>query len=245
MIPRFRPSSRWISQLPEFARRAFQVDQMELDSALSQMYSLCLKPSLVSKMSKARKMTKNHYHRDDPAFIVLQVLALVITVVAYGLTLKGGLLQIFFNVLYEVGVTYLITGLIMATAAWVFANRCLMSNGGQMHELRREVDWHHSFDIHCNGFFPYFIWTRVIQFILLPLLLRPSFLACLVSNCLYMIGCVLYAYIVFLGYLELPMLVQQQQLVYPVPAILLFTFFITIFVRWNLTQWTLSQMWQI
>ncbi|PWV02524.1 hypothetical protein C4B63_2g151 [Trypanosoma cruzi] len=110
----------------------------------------------------------------------------------------------------------------MATAAWVFANRCLMSNGGQMHELRRGVDWHYSFDIHCNGFFPYFIWTRVIQFILLPLLLRPSFLACLVSNCLYMIGCVLYAYIVFLGYLELPMLVQQQQLVYPVPAIFIY-----------------------
>ncbi|RNF16468.1 unc-50 related protein [Trypanosoma conorhini] len=244
MIPRLGRSSRWVSHLPEFASRALQVDQMELDSALSQMYSLCLKPSLVSKMSKARKMTKNHYHRDDPAFIVLQVLALVITVVAYGLALKGGLLQILYNVLYEVGVTYLVVGVIMATITWVFANQFLLSTGGHLHEVSREVDWHYAFDIHCNGFFPYFVWTRVIQFMLLPLLLQPSFLACLVSNCLYMVGCVLYAYIVFLGYLELPMLTQQQKLVYPVPIIIVVTLFITLFARWNLSQWTLSQMWQ-
>ncbi|ESL06549.1 hypothetical protein TRSC58_05775 [Trypanosoma rangeli SC58] len=244
MIPRLSSSSRWVSRLPEFASRALQVDQMELDSALSQMYSLCLKPSLVSKMSKARKMTKNHYHRDDPAFLVLQVLALVITVVAYGLALKGSPLQIIYNILYEVGVTYLLIGVIMTTLTWVFANQFLMSSSGHLHEVSREADWHYSFDIHCNGFFPYFVWTRVIQFMLLPLLLQPSFLACLISNCLYMVGYVLYAYIVFLGYLELPMLVQQQKLVYPVPVIVVFMLFITIFVRCNFSQWNLSQMWQ-
>lgn len=242
MIPRLSPSSRWVSQLPEFAHRALQVDQMELDSALSQMYSLCLKPSLVNKMSRARKMTKNHYHRDDPAFIVLQVLALVIVVVACGLALKGSFFQIVYNVLYEVIVNYFLAGVIIATVTWVFANRFLMA-AGHVHEVRYGVDWHYSFDIHCNGFFPYFMWTRVIQFIFLPSLLQSSFLACLVSNSLYMIGCILYAYILFLGYLELPMLRQQQKLMYAIPVIVFFAFLFTFVLGWNMTQWTLVQMW--
>ncbi|KAH9601729.1 UNC-50 [Trypanosoma melophagium] len=243
MIPqRLSPSSRWVTHLPEFARRAFQVDQMELDSALSQMYSLCLKPSLVNKMCRARKMTKNHYHRDDPAFIVLQVLALVITIVAYGLALKGGPFQILYNVLYEVVLNYFISGLIMTTITWIFVSRFLI-NGGYTHGVSREVDWHYSFDIHCNGYFPYFMWTKVVQFILLPLLLQTSFFASFTSNSLYMIGSILYGYVVFLGYLELPMLTQQQKLMYPVAVIVLCIFLITIFTSWNLTQWTLSQEW--
>ncbi|KEG12125.1 unc-50 related protein [Trypanosoma grayi] len=243
MIPqRLTGSSRWVSRLPEFARRALQVDQMELDSALSQMYSLCLKPSLVSKMNKARKMTKNHYHRDDPAFVVLQVLALVITAVAYGLALSGGLFQIIYNVLYEVALNYFLTGVIVSTATWIFVNRLLVG-GGHLQEVRREVDWHYSFDIHCNGFFSYFMWTKVVQFILLPLLLRTSFLTSLISNSLYMMGCVLYLYIVFLGYLEVPILTQQQKLMYPIPFVVLFTLIITLFTSCNLTQWTLSQTW--
>ncbi|EAN77058.1 unc-50 related protein homolog [Trypanosoma equiperdum] len=238
----FTLSSRWVSRLPEFARRAFQYDQMELDSALAQMYSLCVKPSLISKMSKARKMTKNHYHRDDPAFIVLQIFSLVLTVAAYGLALRGGLLQILYNTLYSVLLGYFAAGGAIATVTWLFANHFLAASS-QPHESGWEVDWRYSFDVHCNGYFPYFIWTKVIQFVLLPIVLHNSCVPRAIGNCLHTVGLVMYAYVVFLGYLELPMLAQQQRLMYPVPLVVVFMLLVTLFTSWNVSYWSLCQTW--
>ncbi|CCD12196.1 unnamed protein product, partial [Trypanosoma congolense IL3000] len=219
--------SRWVSKLPEFVRRAFQYDQMELDSALAQMYLLCVKPSLISKMSKARKMTKNHYYRDDPAFIVLQAFSLVITTVAYGLALGSGFLQILYNVIYTVFFDYFITGALVTTALWLFANHCMMGTN-RVQDVGREVDWRYSFDVHCNGYFPYFMWTKVFHYILLPLIFHGPLLGRLIGNCLHTIGFVAYSYITFVGYLELPMLVQQQRLMYPVPVVILFMLLVTL-----------------
>lgn len=213
MIPNnVSASSRWISQLPPFVRRALQVDQMELDSALSQMYSLCTKPHLVSKMSRARRMTKNHYYRDDPAFLVLQLLFIVVSTVACGL-IWGSFTLIFINIAWSL-LGYAFFALIGACIGRMVAVSYLSKGGltSVVDSVPSEVDWRYSFDVHCNGYFTYFIWTQVVQYYFLLFSINSA----AIGNTFYAIGCSTYLYNVFLGYLEIPSLSHQQRLLYPV-----------------------------
>ncbi|CCW68905.1 unnamed protein product [Phytomonas sp. Hart1] len=244
MIPKgISVTSRWVSRLPPFARRALQVDQMEFDSALSQMYSLCIKPTLVCKMSKARKMTKNHYYRDDPAFLVIQLLFILLTTCAYGATFAESLSQVIGCFLYEIFVVYYLCGVLFASLIWITVNRFLV-DPSQISEASRETEWQYSFDVHCNGYFIYFIWTKVVQFLLLPVLYSDRFfISQILSNSLYLLGAALYFYIVFLGYLEFPMLIQQQRLMYPVLVLILLIVIITLFSHTNLAMWSIDFYW--
>ncbi|CCW61408.1 unnamed protein product [Phytomonas sp. EM1] len=244
MIPKgISATSRWVSRLPPFARRALQVDQMEFDSALSQMYSLCIQPSLVGKMSKARKMTKNHYYRDDPAFLVIQLLFTLLTTGAYGATFSESFSQVVGCFFYEVFVVYYLCGILFSSLIWITVNHFLV-DPNQFNEVSRETEWRYSFDVHCNGYFIYFIWTKVIKFILLPVLYsNSSFVSQILSNSLYLFGASAYFYSIFLGYLELPVLTQQQRLMYPVPVLILLIVVITLFSHTNLTVWSVHFYW--
>ncbi|KAK7197958.1 unc-50-like protein [Novymonas esmeraldas] len=223
--------SRWTSRLPLFARRAFHVDQMEMDSALSQMYSLCLTPSLVSKMSRARKMTKGHYYRDDPAFLVLQLAFLIVAAVARWLTL--GMMESLLGLLVRAVVAYALWGLVMACVWRAVAVLCLSvptsTMPGAAHGagsagvasapgadpiadyLRPDLDWRYAFDVHCNGYFTFFMWTEVLLCMVAPLAARAW-----LTNAFVAVGATTYLYNVFLGYLEIPSLSHQQRLLYPV-----------------------------
>ncbi|KAG5466979.1 hypothetical protein LSCM1_01157 [Leishmania martiniquensis] len=219
--------SRWTSGLPPFVRRAVQVDQMEMDSALSQMYSLCLNPSLVSKMSRARKMTKGHYYRDDPAFLMLQLVFIAVVSVAQWLLL--GMRRSLISTLLTAVAWYVLSGLVMAciwravaviylspssasTQAGVSAEATsTLGVDSVVDYLRPDLDWRYAFDVHCNGYFTFFMWTEVIAYFLAPIMKVPW-----VSNALVAIGATTYLYSVFLGYLEIPSLSYQQRLLYPV-----------------------------
>ncbi|KPA86477.1 hypothetical protein ABB37_00628 [Leptomonas pyrrhocoris] len=226
--------SRWRSALPTFVRRAVQVDQMELDSALSQMYSLCTNPSLVSKMSRARMMTKGHYYRDDPAFLVLQLGFIVISTLAYGLVMASSAGAVFFTIFSSV-LLFLISGLVLAcigrAVAVMYLPSTSLSHGSNTggaasgpstgldvfnDYLRSDVDWRYAFDVHCNGYLTYFIWTQVIQYPFIFITSCYPFLA----NAFYLVGVLTYIYNVFLGYLEIPSLSHQQRLLYPALAAL-------------------------
>ncbi|EPY31646.1 UNC-50 family protein [Strigomonas culicis] len=236
----FGGASRWVARLPPFLQRALQVDQMEFDSALSQMYSLLVKPNVVSKMSKARKMTKNHYYRDDPAFVVLQLFFIVVTVVAYHLSLGNGFLALLYYIVYDITV-YVITAFIGASVTLVVLTKYMMRDTF-VNEARRDIEWQYCFDVHCNGYFVYFMWTRVVQYLLLHALLSTSMYACVISVLLFLGGCVSYFYTVFLGYLELPVLTSQQKLMYPVP-VLAFVALVILFCNYNLTAAIVCYHW--
>lgn len=233
---------RWTQRLPEFARRAVQHDQMELDSALSQMWALLTNPSLITKISKARKMTKNHYHRDDPAFLVLFMFFIAVVTVAYGVATASRPLHIVYVVLYQIGINTVAAGILLTTATWSFANKFLMGQS-HLHEVRREVEWQHSFDIHLNGYFTYFAWTHVVQYALLPLLLRDNFVAQLLSNVIYCCGVVAYFYNTLHGYLELPTLTGQTVLMYPAVAFVVTVALLTLTTHMNLTHHVVHATW--
>jgi hypothetical protein len=240
--PHRLPSS---SRIPEFIRRAMHGDQMELDSALSQMWCLLTAPATVFKMSKARKMMKNHYYRDDPAFVVLQTVFVAVSTIAFGIAMNARFGRILYNTVYECGINYFIVGALLTSATWAIANRLLMARNVAMHEVRREVEWQYCFDIHCNGYFPYFMLTHVLHFALLPLTVGNSFLAQLLANAVYAGGASAYLFVTFRGFLELPMLERQQVFLYPVVAIVPLAVMATLTTHINMSHVVLHHMWPL
>lgn len=72
---------RTCSAFPEYFARVIDYRQMDLDATFYQMVTLCVQPSKVYKSAYYRKQTKNRWARDDPAFAVIQLLFLLVSVV--------------------------------------------------------------------------------------------------------------------------------------------------------------------
>ena len=152
-------SSSSSSQSPQpfvYLQRLVDVRQMDIQSALDQMKSLLsTRPQVVYKTSYYRKQTKNHWHRDDPAFVALQAVFLLIASVAYSvafrITLSGAVSFVLYTFLWN----WLGMGLILSSLCREIANRHLTVHQSSSH-VRQQVEWLYAFDIHCNSFFPVF-----------------------------------------------------------------------------------------
>ena len=239
--------------VPEFLRRATQIDQMELDSALSQMIQTVMQPSKVAWVARARKVSKGYFYRDDPAFMALQILVLVVVNVAYGMTLD--MHAMIPNIMSSIIFNYLGFGIIIASVTRALAVAVLRGAGGGAgsrgaavsssssgaHEggssstTFHNIEWRYAFDIHCNAFCAYYFFAGVVQFALLPILLSTSFFARLLSNALYTVAIGAYCYNTFRGYLEIPGLKQQELLLYPVGAVGVVLLMLTVFSHFSVS----------
>lgn len=219
-------SGTHLPQLPLFFRRATQVDQMELDAALSQMYFLCANPSMVSKMSRARKATKNRFYRDDPAFLMIQLFFIAVWSIAVGCT-AGFRIGSTVELLVWSVISYVAWCAIFTSLTWWIVNHWLLDSA-YIAESRGDVEWRYSLDVHCNGYFFYFIFAKAISFVLLPLIFPYGAIFRFFGNFLLFVGISGYFYNVFLGYLELPMVHQQERLLYPIPLCVLWFLLATI-----------------
>ena len=131
--------------------------QMDIQSALDQMKTLLtIRPHVVYKTSYYRKQTKNHWARDDPAFVALQGIFLVIACIAYSVAFKATVMGTISFLLYSVLWNWLGAGMILATIGREIANRHLTVHSSSSH-VRQSVEWLYAFDIHCNAFFPVFM----------------------------------------------------------------------------------------
>ncbi|EER15383.1 conserved hypothetical protein [Perkinsus marinus ATCC 50983] len=72
----------------EYLRRMFYKKQMDLEYTFSQMVYLCISPRKVCQLTIYRHQTKGRWSRDDPAFVVIQVLAVVFTFMHTNLSVK-------------------------------------------------------------------------------------------------------------------------------------------------------------
>ena len=77
-----------------------------------------------------------------------------------------------------------LVGVVVASASWWFANARLRVPP-TVHNVEQRVEWLYAFDVHCNSYFPLFLVVYVIQFFLVPVLLKPIFLSTLLANTLY------------------------------------------------------------
>ena len=186
---------------------------MDFPAALDQMsLLLSLNPSSVYKTSYYRKQTKNHWARDDPAFVLLltglYTISNICYAVAFSLGLQGFLRLLATNLLLAGG-----GGLATAAATRWYANEYLATH--RSHSVKQNVELLYALDIHFNSSLLLFAYLHLLQFLLLPLLLTPTFLALLASNVLYAAATAHYWYITHLGYRALPFLKDTQHFLYP------------------------------
>lgn len=143
-------SAQYLSRLTDFR-------QMDIQSAMDQMKTLLsTRPHVVYKTSYYRKQTKNHWARDDPAFVALQFLFLVIACIAYSVSFRAPFSESVAFLLYSVLFNWLGCGCILASLGREIANRHLTDHKSTSH-VRQSVEWLYAFDIHCNAFFPVFV----------------------------------------------------------------------------------------
>lgn len=205
----------------QYLSRLLDFQQMDIQSALDQMKTLLSsRPHVVYKTSYYRKQTKNHWSRDDPAFVAIQGVFLLLASIAYAVAFRCTLIGSISFVLVSLFWNWLGIGMIVATINREIANRHLTSHQSSSH-VKQSVEWLYAFDIHCNAFFPVFVLLYGVQFFLLPLVLRKSFFAFLVANTLYLVALSWYWYITHLGYRTLPFLTNTETFLFPIVAILI------------------------
>jgi UNC-50 family len=140
--------------LSQYVSRTSNVRQVGILSALDQMRMIVsFRPKAVYKAAYDRKQTKNHWHRDDPAFCVALAAFLGVSVIAYSYAFRLTIFGTISFFLYSILWNFLGCGIILASICREIANRHLSSNSNLSMDVKQQVEWLYSFDIHCNAFF--------------------------------------------------------------------------------------------
>ncbi|KAH0856869.1 hypothetical protein HID58_085130, partial [Brassica napus] len=193
-------SSRANPMFLQYFRRIVKWQQMDVEYTFWQMLNLCTSPKVVYQHTKYHKQTKNQWARDDPAFIVICSLLLIVATLAYCATYDHSGSHAVVVVVSVFLTHFLITGAVIATCCWFLTNSYLREEAPNSHVVEQRVEWLYTFDVHCNSFFPMFVLLYVVHYFLSPLLITHGFIALLLSNLLFMVGASYYHYLNFLGY---------------------------------------------
>jgi len=220
--------------------------QMDFEYTLWLMANLCTSPRTAFRTTHYHSRTKHQWARDDPAFVVVLLYLLLVASIAWSLAFAQRTpLQVVGLYLYVAIVDFLLLGAVLSTVGWWFANNYLRHQSRQAsahewhssaaeRENKESVEWLYAFDVHCNALLPVSLLLHVLQYLLLPLLLRPGFVATLLSNALYAVAFSIYHYLTFLGYSELPFLHRCEFFIYPI-ALVLLAFVLSLPLNFNCT----------
>ncbi|KAG9440356.1 hypothetical protein H6P81_020521 [Aristolochia fimbriata] len=206
---------------PQYLRRIVKWQQMDIEYTFWQMLHLCTSPKVVYQHTKYHKQTKNQWARDDPAFVVICSLLLMVATSAFCAAYDYNLGHAVFTILSVVVFHFLVIGLILATCCWFLTNSYLREEASNSHVVEQRVEWLYAFDVHCNSFFPTFVVLYVIQYFLSPLLVAHGFIPILLSNLLFMVAISYYHYLNFLGYDVLPFLEKTTFFLYPIGIVII------------------------
>lgn len=128
----------------------------DIQAALDQMKCLLSpRPQGVYKTAYYRKQTKNHWARDDPAFMVLQAAFLVIAIIAYSVAFRISLMSTVSFAFCTILWNWLGMGIILSSTCRWIANQHLTVQSSTTH-VQQSVEWLYALDIHFNAFFPVF-----------------------------------------------------------------------------------------
>ncbi|WMV12825.1 hypothetical protein MTR67_006210 [Solanum verrucosum] len=223
------------SVLPQYLRKIIKWQQMDIEYTFWQMLHLCTSPKVVYQHTKYHKQTKNQWARDDPAFIVICTLLLVIATLAYCAAYDHSAGHAVFVVISVLLFHFILTGATLATCCWFLTNNYLREEAPSSHAVEQRVEWQvqnlsisnfiffillYAFDVHCNSFFPMFVLLYVIHYFLSPLLVAHGFIPVLLSNLLFMVAASYYHYLNFLGYDVLPFLERTTFFLYPIGIVI-------------------------
>ena len=104
--------------------------------------------------------TKNQFARDDPAFLTLLSLVLLISSLMFGLVMQLSAFNLFKFVIWVICIDCIGVGLLIASIYWFVANKFLIKNDSSNNT---DVEWAYCFDVHLNAFLPLIIVLHVFQ----------------------------------------------------------------------------------
>ena len=218
--------------LPQFVRRIVDYREIDLQLTLSQFRNLLFDPKAVFKSATFHHQTQGRWARDDPGFLVIEVALVVFAAVAYFLALEPfSILGFLMTIVWTLVHFFAVASLVATVGMWL-ANTYMTPAQGSAEpstapssasslaaspapaptSARQRVEWWYCFDVHCDGFFPFFVFTRLAQFLLLPVLYYDSMVVVILSEALYFTAFSYYIYITFLGYFTLPFLQNAERL---------------------------------
>ncbi|CAG2256719.1 Protein unc-50 homolog A,Protein unc-50 homolog B,Protein unc-50,Protein unc-50 homolog [Mytilus edulis] len=181
----------------KYLKRLCKFRQMDFEYAFWQMIYLFISPQKVYRNFQYRKYTKDQWARDDPAFLVLVGLCILISSIGFSVVLKIHFVGFLKLVLWTVFVDYIGVGLLIATTFWLISNKYMIMAPPR----GQDVEWGYAFDVHLNAFFPLLMILHLFQLVFLgPFINAGYFLGLVFGNTLWLIAIMYYIYNTFLGY---------------------------------------------
>jgi hypothetical protein len=165
--------------MPRFFKRLFKFPQMDFELAVWEMMRLLVSPKEVFRSIYYHKQTKNTWHRADPSFTYLLCFFLLLTSLAWGLAYASSFGRILRITIVFIFGHFLGPSLLVATASYLLVGRLL---GPSVLGRRRglfsaegggeQLEFGYCFDVAIRAFFPVWVFLYVVQFILMPVVVR-------------------------------------------------------------------------
>ncbi|XP_063933094.1 protein unc-50 homolog [Zophobas morio] len=218
-------------RLSRYWKRIFYFQHMDFEVAFSDLKNLCYQPKKVYENIYYNKQTKLQWARDDPAFLVLLIIFLLVTSCGYYVYFRFSLRLFIIFVCRLILIEFFGLGAVISTLLCFIGNKYLLQS--PPHSVPQSIEWAYAFDIHCNSFFPLFLILYVLHLFFKPIINSTSFLSLLFSNTLFLIASCYYCYTTFLGYKALPFLRKTVYILSPVLPLTLF-YGISVYIHWNI-----------
>eukprot|EP00347_Sterkiella_histriomuscorum_P011661 403371600 len=192
--------------------------QMDFDLAVFLMINSLKSPAKLYQHTKRLKQIRNQWHRDDPCLVSAISVLLFIIGFIYGIVLqKDFMIGYIICGLKMVLLHFALSGVIVSSICrWIAQQYMRKEDKVEVHKTLNTIEPMYAFDIHCNAFFPMFVFCYVLQLFLLPLTNREGIIPLLISNTLHFIGISYYFVLTFRGYAILPFLRKQQYFLLPI-----------------------------
>ena len=207
-----------------YTRRIFSLRQMSFDYAFYQMLSVCINPSKMYNLTNLSKEAKQHWHRDDPAFVMLIIAGLAICALGYTTAFADSFWGLIRLLVHFILIHFIGTGLIVSYINYQLAVKYLRYQNAYGEEKSQKLEFLYCWDLHCNSFFPLFMIIYVLQFFGIPFLTMDNFISALVSNLIHCFAFSYYHFITCKGFSALGFI--QNAEIYLAPIILYVPLFI-------------------
>ena len=193
----------------------------------------CFRPKEINEMAKVRKHLKNKYARDDPGFLLIIIINLFISSIAFSFAFNHTNPFFIFNIFFIQTFVMLFTfGLGIAMVSKFVIDKFFKSDELGINR-EQNIEYVYAFDIHCNAFVTLYFFCAVIPYIILPIVNGYKLFQVIIANTLLCIGVLYYCYVTFMGYFSLPFVRKNKFVtlaVWPVIA----TFVIATVLRVNI-----------
>eukprot|EP00158_Paraphelidium_tribonemae_P001021 Partr_v1_DN23868_c1_g1_i1_m63755 putative unc-50 homolog (C. elegans) len=199
-------------------RRKFDLlGYMNWESALWDFVWICFAPRRVYRKVYYHKQSTGQWSRDDPAFFLLIVCALVAVAVLHAIYFRLGFVGALKLSAWFIATDLFLVGGLVASFGYAIGNQFLMSKNHISHATSQSLEWLYCFDVHCNAIVPVIMFSHLVQLIFAPILVIQShpIVGRILGNSLHLVSAFFYNYITFLGYAALPFLQNTVLILYP------------------------------